>query len=342
MVTGRIRAWWAWRVGAVAACAVAGWVFPGQAQAAFADVTVHFIGELVQSRSDGFGGGAPNAQVVFSGGGDLVPWREGHGDFLVAASASNARGALHAAVDVATVGRGRADGVASASVVDSLTIGGTQAVDLELRLAVQGSFTASGRNAFFHTNSGLSVGSFSSQVTSSWVAGSTVANQSPTVSVSPGTGDVQVISREPGNVILWHTVRQTVLPGTVLDVVAFLTVSGDVSDDSRAQVNFGHTAQLWLGLPAGTPFTSRSGVFLTEAPSLPVPEPAQPALLLAGLVALFTFCRRCRRPARSSGGSCRRTGGRHAAGADRWRPGDHPPRLRHRTPSRAAGSSSCT
>jgi hypothetical protein len=81
-------------------------------------------------------------------------------------------------------------------------------------------------------------------------------------------------------------------PGTTVSVSSFLQVSATAHQNSTALANFGHTAQLWLGLPAGTPFSSRSGVFLTEAPSLPVPEPAGWALWLAGLAATAGMVRR--------------------------------------------------
>ena len=293
MATGLGRRW---RAGAAAAGVVLGGLLPNAALAAFASALVHNVGQPSQELIDGFGGGKPQAQVLLSGGGPLLPSGEGQGNFIVAASASNARGDLHASVDVSTVGRGNAFGVAQASMSDTLVIGGTRPVELELRLEVQGSFFGNGESATFSATAGLTAGALSSQGTLDWSYSNGAPNPQLQVRLTHTSGDVEGISREPGNAIVWLTTRQMVDPGTTVPVSAFLQVSATAHQNSTALANFGHTAQLWLGLPAGTPFSSRSGVFLTEAPSLPVPEPHSAGLLLIGLLLLAALRRRAGGP----------------------------------------------
>lgn len=55
--------------------------------------------------------------------------------------------------------------------------------------------------------------------------------------------------------------------------------------------DFSHTAQVSMALPEGYGFTSASGVFLSTPP---VPEPASPLLMLAGLAAIAGGLRRRR------------------------------------------------
>ena len=292
MATGLVRRW---RAGSALVGVVFGGLLPSAALAAFASALVHNVGQPSQDLIDGFGGGKPHAQVLLSGGGPLLPFGEGQGSFIVAASASNARGDLHASVDVSTVGQGRAFGVAQASVSDTLVIGGTRPVELELRLEVQGSFFGNGQSATFSATSGLTAGALSSQGTLDWRYSNGAPNPQLQVRLTHTSGDVEGISREPGNAIVWLTTRQLVDPGPVA-VHAFLQVSATANENTTALANFGHTAQLWLGLPAGTPFSSRSGVFLTEAPSLPVPEPHSAALLATGLLLLALWRRRAAAP----------------------------------------------
>ena len=191
---------------------------------------------------------------------------------------------------------------ALASMSDTLVIGGTRPVELELRLEVQGSFFGNGESATFSATAGLTAGALSSQGTLDWSYSNGAPNPQLQVRLTHTSGDVEGISREPGNAIVWLTTRQMVDPGTTVPVSAFLQVSATAHQNSTALANFGHTAQLWLGLPAGTPFSSRSGVFLTEAPSLPVPEPAGWLLMLAGLGGLFAWhCGRRQRGRHASG-----------------------------------------
>jgi hypothetical protein len=286
MATGLGRRW---RAGAAAAGVVLGGLLPNAALAAFASALVLNVGQPTQELTDGFGGGKPQASVLLSGGGPLLPRGDGQGNFIVAASASNARGDLHASVDVSTVGRGRAFGNAQASVLDTLVIGGTRPVELELRLEVQGSFFGNGEFATFSATAGLTAGAFSSQAILDWSYSNGAPNPQLQVRLTRTSGDVAVISREPGNAIVWLTTRQMVDPGTTVSVSSFLQVSATANQNSTALADFGHTAQLWLGLPADTPFTSRSGVFLNEAPRLPVPEPHSAGLLAIGLLLLAAW-----------------------------------------------------
>jgi len=56
--------------------------------------------------------------------------------------------------------------------------------------------------------------------------------------------------------------------------------------------NFGHTAQLYVMVPEGVTLSSASGVFLTEVPVTPVPEPGTWMQMLAGVGLLARLMRR--------------------------------------------------
>jgi hypothetical protein len=58
--------------------------------------------------------------------------------------------------------------------------------------------------------------------------------------------------------------------------------------------DFSNTASLFLVVPPGVTFTSQSGVFLTQAPPAPVPEPHSILMLVTGLTALGMMVRRKR------------------------------------------------
>jgi len=60
-----------------------------------------------------------------------------------------------------------------------------------------------------------------------------------------------------------------------------------------ATVDFGHTGQMSLALPEGYSFTSASGVFLSEAPAVPLPAAAW--LFASGILALGQLGRRRKR-----------------------------------------------
>lgn len=269
-------------------------LWPRPAVAAFASASVVNVG--VASQEVHQGPGLPLARAQLSGGGPLLPWEDGQGSFIVGAQAGQARGDLHGFVQLGTVGRGVAAADTDASVLDTFTLLGTQPRLVQLRLAVQGAMSGTGQSASFSTSSGLSLGDASSQATVNWHASSFSANPMASVQVSHRQGQVEVISDSPANTVLWLSVQQLLPAGVPISVHAFLGVHLSVGQDSLGVADFSHTAQLWLGLPSGTAFTSGSGVFLTEAPLL-VPEPGPSALLLAGLPWL-AWRLRLRRPGR--------------------------------------------
>jgi hypothetical protein len=62
--------------------------------------------------------------------------------------------------------------------------------------------------------------------------------------------------------------------------------------EASLSANFGHTAQLYVMAPEGVTLSSASGVFLTEVPVTPVPEPGTWLQMLAGFGLLARIARR--------------------------------------------------
>ena len=224
------------------------------------------------------------ASALLSGGGALVgpgDDTDGHGDFLVGATADLARGTLRGFAQLNIVGQGVADAHTQADLFDTLTFDGSRPVPLRLRLAVHGAFLDSG-NGFHEVVARLRVGSQTEQATLNWYGWTYQMQHNHPVRVVGG----QAISTEAANTIVWLTVDQMVMPGVPVDVVALLRLNTTASPNSLVNLNFGNTAQLWLQVPEGVTYTSASGRFLVAQP---VPEPGTAALWLAGLAGLWRW-----------------------------------------------------
>ena len=65
-----------------------------------------------------------------------------------------------------------------------------------------------------------------------------------------------------------------------------------LTDSETLSVNFGHTAQMYVMAPEDITLSSASGVFLTEVPVTPVPEPGTWLQMLAGFGLLARLARR--------------------------------------------------
>jgi hypothetical protein len=111
-----------------------------------------------------------------------------------------------------------------------------------------------------------------------------IGSTAPSVIATEGSTGIR---NDPGNLSATLHVPVLVQPGDDLLVQLFVSVNVRPGSNDHAVANFGHTMQLAIALPAGLSYTSASGDFMVDAQPLPVPEPAQWLLMLAGLGGLW-------------------------------------------------------
>jgi len=202
--------------------------------------------------------------------------------YLAISYADMNRGAVGGGITVDTSGFSRDFGVTVntiGTVTDDLTFSGSRPGLVTLSLAVSGSF-ASMAQAIFRANSFLALNTTVSNLTFDWVSQPLSDDKRASVI---GTGDVLVLDDHVDRLSAVLKVQQMLNPGDVVGVLAQLDLrlKSDIND--HAVMNFGHTAQLGIEMPEGWSFTSSSGVFMSELPAPPVPEPATPLMWLAGV-----------------------------------------------------------
>lgn len=202
--------------------------------------------------------------------------------YLASSYADMNRGAVGGGIILDTSGSSSFFGVTVNSigeVSDELKFMGPRPGVVTLTLTVSGSF-ASMAEAIFRTNSSLSLNTTVSNLTFDWVSQPLSPDKRASVF---SNGEVLVLDDHVDRLSAVLTVQQMLNPGDLVGVLAHLDLRLKSDMNDHAVMNFGHTAQLGIEMPEGWSFTSSSGVFMSELPPPPVPEPATLLMWLAGL-----------------------------------------------------------